>query len=113
MLKFSLILKFAKVIFKTLLSLFRGIFLNWLKMVPELIKSKVVGKLWGAKTSVNTATGQEISENYSLDGNQWHKTTASRVVELDEIPDEIRRRAVNSNKVDVTDDLEMELASAS
>ncbi len=112
MLKFSLILKFAKIIFKTLLSLFRGNFLNWLKKIPELIKDRIVGKLWGTKTSVNTATGQEISENYSLDNNeQWHKTTASRYVEIDEIPEEIRRRAVKSNKVDVTDDLELELAS--
>lgn len=66
-----------------------------------LSQHKIVGKLWGTKTSVNTASGQE----------RWHKTTASRYVDLDEIPEEIRRRAVKSSKVDVTDDLELELAS--
>ena len=113
MLLYSMIMKFVKSVFLNLLSMFLGAFLNWLKQVPDMLKGQIKGKLWGAKAFVNIADGREFSDNYSLDSaKQWHKTTLSRMVDIDNIPEEIKRRALNSRKVEITDDLELELASA-
>ena len=111
---YSMIMKFVERVIKDLLSKFLSAFLNWLKQLPDLLKGQIKGELWGTKTFVNTGNGQEISENYSLDSaKQWHKTTLSRMVDIDNIPEEIKRRALNSSKVEITDDLEQELKLAS
>ena len=114
MLLYSLIMKFVKIIIENLLSMFLGAFLEWLKQMPDKLNGRIKGKLWGVKTFVDIAKGLEISDNYSLDSaKQWHKTTLSRMVDIDNIPEEIKRRALNSSKVEITDDLEQELKLAS
>ena len=114
MLLYSMIMKFVERVLKDLLSKFLSAFLNWLKQVPDMLKGQIKGKLWGAKAFINIADGREFSDNYSLDSaKQWHKTTLSRMVDINSIPEEIKRRALNSSKVEITDDLEQELELAS
>ena len=113
MLIYSVIMKFVKSAFVNLLSMFLSAFLNWLKQIPDKLMGRIKGKLWGVKTFVNTADGCEISDNYSLDSEkQWHKTRITRMVDIESIPEEIKRRAQNSSVVEITDDMELELASA-
>ncbi len=107
-LNFSSISRFSRSVFQSVMESFRGNFIRWLKTLPRLIANSIIGKLYGCKTFVDVEENLEIAENYSLDHqHQWHKATVSRVVGMDEI----RRRTVRFNKVDVTDDLETELAS--
>ena len=111
-LQFSDILNFSKSVFKSVLQSFHCHFISWLKTLPKLIANKITGELFGCKAFVDVDENLEIAENYSMDKNhQWYKATVSRIVDMDEIPEEIRRRASSSHKIDVTSDLENELVS--
>ena len=98
----------AGVIWETLLEAFLSSFLQWVATLPALLFTVITGKLIGAKTFVDTANDEEISDNYALrsDG-QWELTTLSRHIRHDEIPEEYRN--MGRGKIDITDELEMTL----
>ena len=97
----------------SLIEYFRRSFLAWLQRIPEMIQDKVDGIVYGAKTFVGNKLGvsTEISENYSYNGQRWQRTTVTRTVDESEIPEEILCKMRQSDRVDVTDELQMEISS--
>ncbi len=55
---------------------------------------------------------KEISRHYSKVDQHWEETTVTRVVSESEVPREILERADAYRELDITDELEMQLASA-
>lgn len=112
MILFTAVKCFVGLAVRTLKDAFINSFFNWLKKMPELLESQIEGVLIGHKSFVgkeNSLQGYEKSKNYSLLGDQWYVTTATRTVGLDEIPSEILGHSEIAEDIDVTQELEMAL----
>ena len=91
-----------------LLAAFLDSFIKWVATLPSILREVVHGQMIGAKTFVDTANNEEISNNYSLLSNgQWELTTLTRNVSRNDIPAEYLQQP--AGKIDVTDQLEMTL----
>ena len=85
---------------------------NWLQKAVAAVKRVIQGILHGAKVFIKKAgeAFKEIAKYYSKNGTQWTETTKTRTVDESEVPEEIRMRAERTNELDITDELEMQLA---
>ncbi len=112
MILFAAIKNFVKVAVRTLMDMFLNSFMEWLQNIPILLSSRIQGTLIGAKTFVgknSNDSGYEVSKNYSLVGDKWQVTSATRNVAMSEIPADIFERSTQNGEIDVTNDLEMVL----
>ena len=93
----------------TLIDFFKKSFIDWLQTIPDMLSDKIDGKLIGCKTFIGNKLGyaQEASDNYSYNGTQWQKTTVSRNIDVDEVPEEYSSRLSGDEMLDITDELEL------
>ena len=84
----------------------------WLVKALKEAKRMIKGALIGTKVFIQRMhrAYKEVAKMYSQDEKQqWHLTTTTRVVNESEVPEEIRRKAISSNEVDITKQFEKEL----
>ena len=103
------------------LALFWNELVDFVKEAGRMVKKAIKAIFYGVKVFVKKLNDaiQEISRYYSqLSENQWRETTYTRTVSPDEVPSDIldkanraaKKRAKKDRVVDVTDELEMQLA---
>lgn len=103
------------------LSLFWEEFVDFVKETAREVKAAIAAVFHAVKVFVEKVNDaiQEISRHYSkLSKNQWRETTYTRTVSPNEVPSDIldkanraaKKRAKKDRVVDVTDELEMQLA---
>lgn len=88
--------------------------ISWLKKAINKVKEIVDGVVYGTKVFIKKMKEaiKEISKHYSKDEvGRWTETTITREIPENEVPEEIRRKAMSmSGEVDITDELEMQLS---
>lgn len=87
---------------------------RFLKKAVEKVRQLVAGIVYGCKVFVKKLGEgvREISRHYSKVDQHWEETTITRMVAESEVPPEILARANANRELDITDELELELASA-
>lgn len=94
-----------------LVAVFWNDIVSFLKKAVNKVKELVSGVVYGFKVFVKKISEgiKEISRHYSKVGQQWQETTITRNVSESEVPEEIRNKAMYSEELDITDELEMKL----
>ncbi len=87
---------------------------SFLKKATKKVSELVSGVVYGCKVFLQKVKegAKEISRHYSKVDQHWEETTVTRVVSESEVPREILERADAYRELDITDELEMQLASA-
>lgn len=95
-----------------LLAAFWNEITSWLKRAVEKVKEIVSGIHYGVTVFVKKLREgmKEISKHYSKKGTQWEETTVTRTISESEVPDEIKQKARLNEEVEITKELELELA---
>lgn len=100
------------------LSVFWSDCVNFLKDTIEQVKKTVEGILFGTKVFIQKIgeMAQEIAKHYTKKGDVWKETTYTREVPASEVPQDIREKAKQAERineaVDITQRLELELKGA-
>lgn len=87
---------------------------NFLKKAISKVRQVVEGIVYGCKVFVKKLREgvKEISRHYSKVDQHWEETTITKTVPESEVPPEILARARANEELDITEELEMELANA-
>ena len=84
------------------------------RSVYDKLPASVKDNLKGALAFVNKigTTFKNIMQyySYSEDTQKWTETTVSREVDPESIPEHIRKKVNSNQKVDITQDLELQLS---
>lgn len=97
----------------SLLTRFWNDIIEWLKRAVDKVAEVIVGVVYGCTVFIKKLLEgvQEISKHYSKrnDG-KWEETVVTKQISEDQVPEEIRRKAVYNKEVEVTKELELKLA---
>lgn len=87
---------------------------NFLKKAVEKVRQLVDGIVYGCRVFLKKLSEgiKEISRHYSKVDQHWEETTVTKIVSESDVPAEILARANGYQELDITDELEMELANA-
>lgn len=86
---------------------------NWLKRAVDKVTEVIVGVVYGCTIFIKKLLdgAQEISKHYSKNNDEkWEETVVTRQISEDQVPQEIRKKAVYNKEVDFTKELELKLA---
>lgn len=104
----------AAIIGATLVAIFWKEIDAWLKRVyeklPPSVKENLKGGLAFVKKIGDTFKNLMLYYSYSETTQKWTETTVSREIDPKNIPDHILKKLKSAEKVDITDELEMQLS---
>ena len=87
---------------------------DFLKKAIRKVEQLVDGILYDSKVFLRKLRegAKEISRHYSKVDGHWQETTVTKTVSESQVPPEILERARESEELDITEELEMQLESA-
>lgn len=89
--------------------------ISGLQRIVETVKTVIRGIFAGVKAFVEKVSGalREVTKSYSYvkSEDQWYMEQRSIPIRSTEVPEEIKSQLYNSNIVDITDQLELEMES--
>lgn len=97
----------------SLLTQFWNDIINWLQRAVEKVADVISGVVYGCTIFIKKFLegAQEISKHYSkTNDGKWEETIVTKQISEDQVPEEIRRKAIYNQEVDFTKELELKLA---
>jgi len=85
---------------------------DFLKKAVNKVQQIVAGIVYGSKAFVKKIREgiKEISHHYTKVDQHWQETTVTKIISESEVPPKILERAKADRELDITDELEMQLA---
>lgn len=86
--------------------------ISFLKKAIDKVKQIVEGIVYGCKVFLQKLKEgvKEISRHYSKVDGHWQETIVTKTIPESEVPPEILARANSTEELDITDELELQLA---
>ena len=95
-----------------IISVFWNDIVSWLKRAINKVGEIVSGIVYGAKVFIKKISDgiKEISKHYSKQGTVWQETIVTKIISENDVPREILQHAEFQKELDITDELEQQLA---